>query len=114
MDEVTDPTDVTANVVLPADPDVSVRSVVIPATPVTPEVDVTDIPTVTLPWTKATKSHVAAAITAVVGVGQVALQFLPHSDITEYIAAGVGVVSVIAVWMGVYITPNLPKFNQKK
>lgn len=87
--------------------------VVVPATPVTPRWDVSDIPTITLPVTKATKSHIAAAITAVVGAGQVALEFLPVGPVTQYLSAGIAVISIGAIWLGVYVAPNLPKFTRK-
>lgn len=106
--------DVTANLNLPADPEApSTPAFSIPATPISAAYEVSDIPTITLPLTKATKSHIAAAISAVIGAAQVALTFLPVGDLTQYIAAGVGVVSVGATWLGVYVAPNLPKITKK-
>jgi hypothetical protein len=87
--------------------------VFVPATPVSPAVQVDAIPTVTLPLTTATKSHIAASIAAVSGAGQVAIQFLPDGAIKEYISAGVAVVTVAAIWLGVYTAPNMPKITKK-
>ena len=57
----------------------------IPPTPVTPAYTVSDVPTISLPFTKATKSHIAAAITAVLGLGQLALDVFPVGHVTQYI-----------------------------
>lgn len=111
--DVTDGLDVTDTLNLPADPTDQDRSVFIPATPVSPAVQVDMIPTVTLPLTKATKSHVAATIGAITGAGQVAVQFLPDGVIKTYVSAAVAVITVGALWLGVYTPANLPKFTKQ-
>lgn len=93
-------------------PAVASAPVTIPATPVTAAYQVSDVPTISLPFTKATKSHIAAAITAVLGLGQLALDVFPVGHVTQYIAAGVAVVGVGASWLGVYVAPNLPKITK--
>lgn len=88
-------------------------SVGIPATPVTPGYEVSDIPTVNLPLTTATKAHLAGGIAIVAGVAQVATELIPEGDVRTYIQAGVGVLTAIAIWLGVYTVPNLPKIIRK-
>jgi hypothetical protein len=85
----------------------------VPATPVTSAYDVTDIPTITLPLTKATKAHVAAGVAAVAGAAQVATEMLPDGTVKAYVQAGVAVLTIAAVWLGVYTVPNVPKITRK-
>lgn len=96
-----------------ASPEADTRTVDIPATPISPAYTVSDIPTVTLPLTKATKSHIAAGIAAVAGVGQIATEILPDGVVRTYVQAGVGILTVAAVWLGVYVAPNLPKITKQ-
>lgn len=107
--------DVTANLNLPADPPDEERSqaVEIPATPYSPALEVSDIPVVQLPLTTAAKAHLAGGIAAASGAGEVAIQLLPDGAIKTYISAGVAVVTVIAIWLGVYVVPNIPKITKK-
>lgn len=88
-------------------------SVDIPATPVTPGYEVSDIPTVNLPLTTATKAHLAGGIAAVAGAGQIATELLPDGVIRTYVQTGVAVLTVIAIWLGVYTVPNIPKLTRK-
>jgi hypothetical protein len=89
--------------------------IVIPATPKTPSVTVSDIPTITLPVTKATKAHITSIVAAVSGVFQVVGLLLPgNTPEHAYLAAGIGVVSVFAHFLGVYAVPNLPKITVNK
>jgi hypothetical protein len=85
----------------------------IPATPVTPAYDVTSIPTISLPLTKATKAHLAAGVAAVAGVAQVATEVMPDGPVRTYTQAGVAALTVIAIWLGVYTVPNVPKITRK-
>lgn len=107
-------TDATSTLNLPPDPETpSVPTVVdIPATPASPAVTVSDIPTITLPWTKATKAHVGAALATVTGGGEIAAQFLPDGPVKAYVTAAVAVAGIIAIWLGVYVIPNVPKVTK--
>lgn len=104
--------DVTDNLNLPPDPE-NPSTVGIPATPYSPALEVSDIPTLQLPLTTAAKAHIAGGIAAASGAGEVAIQLLPDGAIKTYISAGVAVVTVIAIWLGVYAVPNIPKITKK-
>jgi hypothetical protein len=63
--------------------------------------------------TKSTKAHVAAGVAAVAGAAQLATEVLPDGAVKAYVQAGVGVLTIAAVWLGVYTVPNVPKITRK-
>lgn len=101
------------DIVTTSDGSAAPQAVSVPATPVSSAYDVTDIPTITLPLTKATKAHVSGVIAAVSGAAQISVQVLPPSDVTAYISAALAVLTIGAVWLGVYSVPNIPKIVKR-
>jgi hypothetical protein len=76
-------------------------------------VNVSDIPIINIPMTKATKAHIAGIATGILTVLETTAQVIPDSQTRMYVMLAAGVITVAATWFGVYVVPNLPKITRK-
>lgn len=117
---VTDPPVVTPPVELPIDysnlPETVTNadgSVNVPL-PDGTNLNVSDIPTYTLPLTTAAKAKVGAIGGAVLTALEVAAQIIPDGAVRLYVMLAAGVLTIATTAFGIYTVPNLPKITKSK
>jgi hypothetical protein len=126
-DSLTNTSDVTHLLNLPPDPPEDQRTVLnIPLSPVQPApkvqatevpkqvapyvtVDANNIPHVTIPLTKKTKANIGTGVAVVTTAGVLAAQLLPpESGVVGWIQVGIGVIGLVATYLGIVLPTNLP------
>lgn len=61
----------------------------------------------TLTWTKATKAHVGTAVAAIIGIGEIATEYvLPEGPYKVWAQSALAAVGLVGVWLGVYLPTN--------
>jgi hypothetical protein len=75
--------------------------------------NVSDIPTINIPLSKATKAHIAGIATGVLTVLETSAQVITDGQTRMYVMLAAGVITAAATWFGVYVVPNLPKITRK-
>lgn len=77
-------------------------------------IQVSDIPTVTLPLTTARKAQIAGIMTSVLTGLEVAAQIIPDGAVRLWVMVAAGVITIGGTYIGVYVAPNLPKIIKSK